>query len=414
MIEAAIPVNEKLRLQDLHSYQILDTETESDFDHLAELASLICGCDISLVSLVDADRQWFKARKGISIAETPRQVSFCAHTILQDDVFVVEDATSDERFSGNPHVTGGIQVRFYAGAPIVSENGYNLGTVCVIDSKPRKLTQTQREALAKLSRQAAILLQFKKQNAVLRQAAVEQQLLRSKAERVNEELGRSNEDLQKFAHVISHDLKEPVRKVMTFQGRLQQELSGLLNEKTTLYLSKIENACQRMYHMIDGVLLYSSLNALEAAKEPVDLSDILDKVEWDLELLIGEKGAVLERDPLPVVHGSPVLLYQLFYNLVSNSLKFVRPGVPPRIRIQAAPAGRGFYEIRVQDNGIGFDPEMSEKIFETFARLHSKDRFEGTGLGLSLCRNIVERHGGAIWAEGREGEGAVFLVTLPA
>jgi GAF domain-containing protein len=135
MKEAAILQDEDLRLKELQSYNILDTEGERDFDQLVELATLICQSEISLVTLIDKDRQWFKARKGLSIHETPRQVSFCAHTILQDEVFVVHDAAEDERFWDNPLVTDAPHIRFYAGAPIVSESGFNLGTVCVIDKR---------------------------------------------------------------------------------------------------------------------------------------------------------------------------------------------------------------------------------------------------------------------------------------
>ncbi|MEI6948064.1 ATP-binding protein [Paraflavisolibacter sp. H34] len=413
MIQAALPDNETQRLQELQSYHILDTEGESDFDQIAELASLICNSEISLVSLVDKDRQWFKAHKGLGIDETPREVSFCAHAILQDDVFIVEDAQRDERFWDNSLVTGGPHIRFYAGAPIISEQGHKLGTVCAIDKHPRQLTPTQKEALEKLSRQAAVLLEFKKQNAQLKQAAAEQQRLAAQAERLNEELFRSNEDLQRFAHVVSHDLKEPVRKVLTFGERLQHELNGMLTERSTLYLSKIREACHRMHRMVEGVLQYSSLNAREAEKEPVDLSEVMDRVEGDLELKIAEKVAVIERGPLPVVTGSPVLLYQLFYNLVNNSLKFVRPGVPPRIKVHCTGKAGGFFEITLQDNGIGFEQEQAEKIFQSFTRLHSKSEYEGTGLGLSLCKSIVERHGGTIRAEGKEGAGATFYFSLP-
>lgn len=231
-------------------------------------------------------------------------------------------------------------------------------------------------------------------------------------------LQRSNEDLQQFAHVASHDLKEPVRKVMLFINRLKEELGSNISEQTETYLSKIVSAASRMYAMIDGVLLYSSLNAAEMTAEAVDLNETLTNIENDLEVVIAQKGAVIERSHLPVIHGSGILLYQLFYNLVGNSLKFVKPDTKPLIQIEAKEAkalnGQRNVQINVRDNGIGFAQEDAERIFQTFSRLNPKDKFEGTGLGLALCKKIVERHGGDIHAESKPGEGASFLMRLPA
>ncbi len=244
------------------------------------------------------------------------------------------------------------------------------------------------------------------------------------AERTKE-LERSNEDLQQFAHVASHDLKEPVRKVMTFTNRLKNELGITISEKAYLYLSKIESSTLRMYSMIDGVLLYSSLNALEQTKELVDLKELIQHIENDLEIAINEKDATISYEGLPGIEGSSILLYQLFYNLLNNSLKFSHVARKPLIRIDAAVAiteeikaqqlkpGRTYIKLTLQDNGIGFRSQDSGKIFGTFIRLHSKDKYEGTGLGLSLCKKIVERHGGTIIADGELGEGATFSIFLP-
>lgn len=230
------------------------------------------------------------------------------------------------------------------------------------------------------------------------------------------ELQRSNEDLQQFAHVASHDLKEPVRKIRTFSSRLKQEHEKDLPEKAATYLAKIENATERMYAMIDGVLLYSSLNATELIAEPVDLNTTLKNIEDDLEVLIAQKDAVVKRSVLPTIEGSAILLYQLFYNLIGNSLKFAKPDARPLIQIGAEiekSEGKNVVQITVSDNGIGFHPQNAERIFQTFFRLNPKDMFEGTGLGLALCKKIVERHGGTIHAEGKEGEGATFVIQLP-
>ncbi|HEY6901474.1 MAG TPA: ATP-binding protein, partial [Puia sp.] len=225
-------------------------------------------------------------------------------------------------------------------------------------------------------------------------------------------LRQSNEDLQQFAHVASHDLKEPVRKIKIYSNRLREEFSSTLSGQARIFLSKIEQATERMVSMIEGVLSYSFLNGGEEAAGPVDLNEVLRDIESDLEVLIDERKATIIKDVLPVIEGAELLIYQLFYNLINNSLKFGRVGVPPVITIRAERRGE-MLEITLNDNGIGFDPQYSTRIFDTFTRLHAKDKYEGTGLGLALCKKIVERHHGHIEATGERNVGATFSITLP-
>lgn len=240
-----------------------------------------------------------------------------------------------------------------------------------------------------------------------------------------EELARSNEDLQQFAHVASHDLKEPLRKITTFSNILSNEQKEALSEKGKLYLQKIEYSSQRMSNMIEGVLAYSTVAVNEQPPETVDLNKILEEVENDLELAIIQKEAQLCYAGLPEVKGMKLLLHQLFYNLVNNALKFSKAHVSPVISIVAEAvekpvAGNGngqlkkFVHITMRDNGIGFNPAYAERMFGVFSRLNAKDKYEGTGLGLALCKKIAQRHGGEIWAEGKQGDGAVFHLLLPA
>jgi signal transduction histidine kinase len=183
MTTAATPVNEEFRLQDLYSYDLLDTASESDFDDLVELACQICQCPISLISLLDKDRQWFKARSGWDVQSTPRDVAFCSHAILQDEVMVVEDSFKDDRFMDNPLATGPMNIRFYAGAPIISPTGHKLGTLCIIDHKPKTLTAEEERALQLLSNQVTKLLEIRKKNILIRQRAEETLVLKSRAMR---------------------------------------------------------------------------------------------------------------------------------------------------------------------------------------------------------------------------------------
>jgi signal transduction histidine kinase len=230
------------------------------------------------------------------------------------------------------------------------------------------------------------------------------------------ELQRSNEDLQQFAHVASHDLKEPVRKIRTFGLLLKNELSSTLNENSRLFTEKILESASRMSTMIEGVLTYSSLNASEQKIEILDLNKILSDIRNDLEVLIQQKNAVIQYDKLPIIEGVQVLIYQLFYNLINNSLKFSKESEKPVITINANNIfidGMAHSRIVVTDNGIGFDPEHNATIFAPFARLNSKSRYDGTGLGLSLSKKIVERHKGDIQANGLKNIGAIFTITLP-
>jgi PAS domain S-box-containing protein len=244
----------------------------------------------------------------------------------------------------------------------------------------------------------------------------EEHLEKLVAERTGE-LKRSNEDLQQFAHVASHDLKEPIRKVKTFASRLEGEKTFMLDEKARTYLGKIQSAADRMLKMVEGVLSYSTINAVKRDDyELIDLNQIMRSIEMDLEVLLLQKAATIQYDGLPVIEGVPIRIYQLFYNLVINSVKFSRPGVPPHIRISAESLddnGVEFARIKVQDNGIGFESSHAEVIFDTFARLHSLDKYEGTGLGLALCKKIVERHGGTIEADAVVNQGATFTIRLP-
>jgi signal transduction histidine kinase len=233
---------------------------------------------------------------------------------------------------------------------------------------------------------------------------------------LNVSLEHSNKDLQQFAHVASHDLKEPVRKIRVFTGRLLDEYGQLLPPEARVFLYKVMAATGRMFTMIEGVLNYSMLNSNEHPIETVDLDEVLTDVESDLELVIQERDATIRREPLPRIEGARVLLQQLFYNLLNNALKFTLKDRKPMIIITSRlteGVGRKIAEIVFEDNGIGFDQEQSDRIFDTFARLNAKDKYEGTGLGLALCKKIIDRHHGSIFASGIRDVGAVFTVRLP-
>jgi hypothetical protein len=235
-------------------------------------------------------------------------------------------------------------------------------------------------------------------------------------QKINKELQRSNQNLEEFAHAASHDLKEPVRKIQFFTHQLRDQLSTLINETQARSFSRIENATERMGNLIDDLLLYSHVSQRPHESEAVDLNDKVQRVLEDLELDIEEKGALIKVDKLPVVKGYRRQLQQLFQNLVSNALKYTRKDVIPHIDIIASEVTeneRRYHLIAVKDNGIGFEPEYAEKIFQMFTRLHGKAEYSGTGVGLSIVKKVVENHNGMIRVESVVGEGSVFKIYLP-
>jgi PAS domain S-box-containing protein len=260
---------------------------------------------------------------------------------------------------------------------------------------------------------ASDIHEFKEQSNWLESQVQE----RTKAlKELNQSLKISNEDLQQFAHVASHDLKEPIRKIKTFGNRLLDDYHQLLPEKGNSFLTKILSATDRMYAMVEGVLSYSTMSASEQPPEVVDLNEVIKNIQNDLEVLILEKKAAIKVKNLSAIKGAPVLLYQLFYNLINNSIKFSKDDVPVVIVVESSITdleGIRFAKIVLSDNGIGFEQENAEKIFTTFTRLNSKDKYEGTGLGLALCKKIVQRHSGFISARGERGKGAEFTILLP-
>jgi light-regulated signal transduction histidine kinase (bacteriophytochrome) len=183
-----------------------------------------------------------------------------------------------------------------------------------------------------------------------------------------------------------------------------------------MYIDKVLNSTDRVIAMIEGILSYSTIGSKELPTETIDLNRIVNGIETDLEILIHQKNAIISKDELPEMEGAAVLISQLFYNVINNSLKFLKPDVPVVISITSSiesKNGVNYAKIRIEDNGLGFDPAQSEKIFNTFTRLNSKDKYEGTVLGLTLCKKITERHHGSISADGVKDKGPILTIWLP-
>ncbi len=225
------------------------------------------------------------------------------------------------------------------------------------------------------------------------------------------ELEQANTELEEFAHVASHDLQEPLRKIQAFGDRLNSRYHDALDERGSDYLQRMQNAAARMQRLIDDLLAYSRLTTKAYPFAPVDLAEVTQGVVSDLEVRIEQTGGRVEVGDMPTIDADPTQMRQLLQNLISNGLKFHKKE-PPVVKVHAKLLGE-VCQMIVEDNGIGFDEKYLDRIFTIFQRLHGRLEYEGTGIGLAICRKIVERHGGSITAESKLGEGATFIIALP-
>lgn len=232
---------------------------------------------------------------------------------------------------------------------------------------------------------------------------------------LNAKLEVSNRELQDFAFVASHDLQEPLRKVLAFGDCLLSEYREVLGETGADYLRRMQSAASRMQALISDLLQFSRVTSKAQPFAPVDLAGVAAGVLADMEVRLQQSGGRVEVGPLPVIEADSMQMRQLLQNLIGNAIKFARPGVPPLVRVYAEPAAddRDSLALVVADNGIGFEEKYVDRIFTVFQRLHERGAYEGTGIGLAICRKIVERHGGAITARSRPDEGATFIVSMP-
>ena len=247
--------------------------------------------------------------------------------------------------------------------------------------------------------------------------AVSQAKLLEQETRQREELARSNEELQQFAFIASHDLQEPLRKITAFGDRLKATCQDALTDKGEDYLHRMQNAAERMQVLIEDLLTLSRITTRAQPFVEVSLSQVTQEVLSDLEIRITQSKARIEIGELPIIKADPLQMRQLLQNLISNALKFHDEKEPLLIRIYSKKItnqqlNSEFCQIIVEDNGIGFDEKYLDRIFSVFQRLHGRTEYEGTGMGLAICRKIVERHQGSITAKSEPGKGALFIVTI--
>ncbi|MEJ8804224.1 sensor histidine kinase [Pontibacter sp. H249] len=386
---------EQARLKALYGYHMLDTEAEKDFDDITELASVICNTPISLITLLTHNRQWFKSKKGLSVSETPRSISFCHHAIKQEDVYEVPDAKQTEIFRENPLVTEDPNIRFYAGAPLITQNGHRLGTLCVIDAVAKKLTKEQKKALVTLSKQ--VMVQF------------ELRLKKQQLENEKKQLLLVNDKLDRFTHMVSHDLREPIHNISAIAEWIEEDLATGDVANVAGNVALLKERANAMDALVTGLLEYAGMQVQSLPKEQVAAGDLLQEIKS--ELRGAEHFEITIAQDMPVIKTERVLLKQVFANLLTNAIKYHHTG---RGKIEAgAVAKQGGYMFYVKDNGPGIPADSHQKIFTLFERLVRDSRKEGSGIGLATVKKIVEERGGKIWVESEVGNGATFYFTWP-
>ena len=254
--------------------------------------------------------------------------------------------------------------------------------------------------------------ELKEANASLQTEIVERRRAQEDLLRAVADLERSNKELQQFAYVASHDLQEPLRTVASYVDLLAMKYKGKLDEKADKYISYAVEGASRMATLINDLLAYSRVGTHGKAFTDVAMAEVVAKATANLKSAIRQSQAVITQDDLPVVKGDETQLGQLLQNLLANAVKFRRKDAPPRIHVSAGRSGAD-WGFGVQDNGIGIEPQFRERIFAIFQRLHTREEYAGTGVGLAISKRIVERHGGRIWVESKPGEGSRFYFTLP-
>jgi signal transduction histidine kinase len=408
VIAAALPPDEEGRLRALRATNLLELLPDPTMDALVQLASRLCQVPIALVSLVDETRQCFLAKVGLTAEVTPREHAFCAHAILvPDEIFEVEDATQDVRFFDNPLVVGDPKIRFYAGVPLVTEDGYALGTLCVIDHQPRRLDKETREALRTLADQ--VMAQVN-----LRKRARELEALNDALRLAREEAEASSREKLRLMAFVSHEFRTPMNGILGMSSLL---LASSMPTEQREMVEAIHAGGQNLLHLLNQLLDFShlQLGQHQLRQQPIDLVACVDSAVELVQVNAQEKHLQIWVDVDPDlcfrVEADEDKLRQVFVNLLGNAIKFSSPGI---IRVELGMSREGWLRAAVIDQGPGLPPSLLPSLFQPFARgTASKLNQPGTGLGLAICRHIVELHGGTIEARNLPEGGACFSFELP-
>lgn len=404
MIVAPIPANEANRLAALTRYHILDTPVETEFDEITRLASYICGTPISVMTLVDSDRLWVKSGVGIAAGtQTSRDEAFCAHTILDNQGLVVADMLEDVRFADNPLVKLAPHIRFYVGMPLVTPDGFALGSLCAMDNVPRQLSGNQMQALRTLAKQVV-------KNMELRSAY-------GRVSDLAERLGRLNENKDRMFSLVSHDLKSPFSGVLGLLEILAEDVDVMSKDAIKRDLQLLHSSAAETFNLLERLLQWSTFARGEVVFQPAPqkVDDVFNGVVGLLHGIAERKSIRLLTIPNEnaVVMADHAMMHSVIQNMVGNALKFT--GKNDSVTLTSRLIDNDWVEISVQDTGVGISDDRLDKILGRATGNSSIGTAgeNGTGLGLNLSRNFIDKHGGSFRVESAIDKGTTIRFTLP-
>ncbi|MGG9970564.1 sensor histidine kinase [Ferruginibacter sp. SUN002] len=394
-----IPANEAGRLKALYQYELLDTFSEKEYDFITKMASQICNTPASLITLIDENRQFVKSFFGFELRETPREISFCNYTILDPhNVNVVPDLRLDDRYNTNPLVTGEPNAVFYAGAPLVTPQGFVLGSICVLGAERKELTEEQKEALKALAQQTITTMELRKKNKDLKTA--------------KEKLKKVNHKLNEYVKIVSHDMKTPLANITMLSKGFRRNFKEVLNEHSEAYIELIENSASGLIDFINDMFAKTKKKSHDIDEnKKVDTLSILKKVITLVapteDIKINIKGS------FPTMPIDEIALQQVFQNLITNAIKY--NDKPKGIIEIIADSDHRYHYFHISDNGSGIASNDLNKIFNDQQTLDKTDRYgnKGTGIGLAKVKNIVESFGGNISVASELSKGTAFKVCIP-
>ncbi|HUP83666.1 MAG TPA: ATP-binding protein [Candidatus Limnocylindria bacterium] len=396
---ALVPPDEAARLAAVRRYEILDTPPDGAFDRITGLAARLFDVPIAIVSIVDNDRIWFKSHHGLDITQIDREPGLCASAILQHQPWVVNDAPRDARTLANPLVASEFGLGFYAGIPLRTADGYNLGTLCILDFKPRELSAEDTVTLQDLA--AMVMSELE---------------LRLASRRAVSEANERNYLKDALVGMLSHELRTPVTTIYAGAQLLARNLELMKDERAREVFPDMISEADRLVRLIENLLVMTRLDqgqGLDPSREPVLIQRVLALAIEEEARRWPERVISLHRKPnLPPVLGDQLFVEQVFRNLLSNALKY-SPAHEP-VDVFAETVGSEV-EVRVRDRGIGVGPEARETIFDLLTRTEEATRYApGAGIGLYVCRQLLAAMGGRIWVDPAPDVGSVFTIRLPA
>ena len=397
MIEPEFPDNEIERQAAVESYNLLDSLPEESYDNITEIMCFIAQTPIALITLFDHDRNYIKSNYGFPTSESPRNISFCGHTILtKDSIMIVEDARKDIRFKNNPLVDNHKAI-FYAGVPLINPDGYKLGTLCVYDHEPRQLNNDQKKALIAMSKQVVRLFEQHKQNTIL--------------ERLKSKLEKRNKELNTFASIVSHDLKSPLANIISLTELLENENADKLNEDSKTYLKYLKSSSFALKDYIDGLLIYyKNDDLLKLKKETIAFETLVLEAK---KIAIAKNNIIFNYTQTPIsVFVNKYVILQILINLITNAIKYCDKDLA-EITIDLK-INQSHYNFSVKDNGKGIPKPKINSVFDLFTTLDNKDKDgnQGTGIGLATVKKLVEHQGGKVSVTSQEGLGSTFNFSI--